>query len=89
MSEIKYRNGVPTRSCMIRIIDDFFPLHCHVALGYYYGKKNGIHTLRWETMHSQARMDDFIHHLNDIGIKTGTYNPYKSPTVGRLEILKK
>lgn len=92
MSEIviKYRNGFPTKKSMISFLDDFHRDFMFVGLGYDWGRKGAKHcTLTWQRNSVQEKMDDFINFASDKGIVFGKYEPYESPRVGHLQIMKR
>ncbi len=84
---LKIRNGVPTRNAFKRLILEFDSKFWQLNFGHSYGKSNGLHVLIWQTNYVQDKMDEFMDYAAVKGIKFGKYTPYKSPTIGHIEIL--
>mgnify|MGYP001407166344 CR=1 FL=1 len=88
--KIKYRNGFPTKRSMRELIngfgdDDFMFLN----FGHIWGSKRFNYSLLiWTSKPVQARMEEFIEYLKENDVKVGKYEPYESPRVGHLRILR-
>ena len=88
--EIKYINGLPTKSSINALMVSFDErLTRHIMFSHTYGKKNsGNGTLTWQDYYVQNRIDAFIQYLVDKGVPVGKYRPHSLNVVGRLEIKK-
>jgi len=90
MSDLKYRNGFPTKKSMYSFLENFHKDFSYVGLGYDWGSKSYNHvTLIWQRKCVQDKMEDFIQYASNKGIIFGKYDPYKSPRVGHLQIMKR
>lgn len=87
---LKYRNGFPTKKSMYEFLKNFDPNFQFVRCGYNWSNsKSKYVTLIWQRKSVQEKMDDFIQYGVEHGLTFGKYDPYESPRVGHLQIMKK
>lgn len=86
---IKYRNGFPTKKSMRELIDSYDEKMWALFMQNDWGKyKKPYYNLIWSRDSVQERIEGFIDYASSNGIVFGKYDPYNSPSVGHLQVLR-